>query len=278
MWFRSSSAANRQAMAALARRADAQRACCAGLVAAAGLALCPGGNASAQPPAQPSLAMLLVGDSTMATHTGYGDALCRRLASAGDCQNLARGGRSTRSYRAEGLWNQVLAQLKSYPAGTAVYVLIQFGHNDQPGKVGRSTNLAREYPANLTAFVAEVSAAGGQPVLVTPLARRGFNRAGALSDELRPWALAMRRVARAERVPLIDLYGRSATAVQAMGAASAQQLGVAREGKPEFDNAHVGAKGACVFANMVWQGLVAQLPAWGAQAGPAPDCDQIPGP
>jgi lysophospholipase L1-like esterase len=39
--------------------------------------------------------------------------------------NLARGGRSTRTFIAEGLWDQLLAQVK---AGDTV--LIQFGHND----------------------------------------------------------------------------------------------------------------------------------------------------
>lgn len=228
--------------------------------------------------AQPPLAALLVGDSTMATHTGYGDALCQRLASAGTCLNLARGGRSTRSYRDEGLWEQALGQIKAYPAGTVVYVLIQFGHNDQPGKSGRSTNLANEYPANLSAFVGEVRAVGGQPVLVTPLARRSFNKAGALIDDLRPWALTMRRVARELQVPLIDLYGRSATAVQAMGQAEADKLATAREGRPGFDRSHIGAKGACVFADIVWRGLVAQVPVWGPLSAPAPDCAQVPAP
>ena len=249
----------------------------AALLASQACAQAPNGQAAQTVPSAP-LAMLLVGDSTVATHTGYGDALCQRLAPAGACLNLARGGRSTRSYRAEGLWEQAMAQLKAYPAGTAVYVLIQLGHNDQPGKLGRSTNLAHEYPDNLSAYVSEVRAAGGQPVLVTPLTRRNFNKGGALIDDLRPWALAMRRVAREQQVPLIDLYGRSATAVQAMGQAVADQLATARDGQPGFDHTHIGAKGACVFADMVWRGLVAQAPAWGPQSAPAPDCAQVPAP
>ena len=232
---------------------------------------------SPSPPKAP-LALMLVGDSTMATGTGYGDALCHRVATGAVCLNLARGGRSSKSYRAEGLWAQALAQLAAYPAGTVTYVLIQFGHNDQPGKPGRSTDLNREYPANLATFVAEARAAGGKPVLVTPLARRRFTRTGALIDDLRPWALAMRQVARAQQVPLIDLYGRSATAVQAMGPALSKQMAVAHDDKPGFDTAHLGAKGACVFSDMVWHGLVAQAPAWAAQAGPVPDCRQVAAP
>ena len=250
---------------------------------AAALLCATAGVARAELPNLPNLpkaplALVLVGDSTMATGTGYGDALCHRVAAGAACLNLARGGRSTRSYRAEGLWEQALAQLHAYPAGTAIYVLIQFGHNDQPGKPGRSTDLNREYPANLATFVAEVRAAGGKPVLVTPLTRRSFTKAGALIDDLRPWALAMREVARRQQVPLVDLYGRSATAVQVMGPALSKQMAVAHEGKPGFDTAHLGAKGACVFSDMVWHGLVAQEPAWGAQADPAPDCAQVPAP
>ena len=47
--------------------------------------------------------LILVGDSTMAPRTGYGDALCQILVTARSCSNLARGGRSSLSYRAEGL-------------------------------------------------------------------------------------------------------------------------------------------------------------------------------
>ena len=86
--------------------------------------------------------VILVGDSTMVPRTGYGDALCQILISAKSCTNLARGGRSSKSYRIEGLWDEVLKRLYSREAGASVYVLIQFGHNDQPGKPDRSTDLA----------------------------------------------------------------------------------------------------------------------------------------
>jgi hypothetical protein len=65
--------------------------------------------------------VLLVGDSTMATRTGYGDALCSRLEPALTCVNLAHGGRSTQSYRAEGLWDQALAQVRSRATASAVH-------------------------------------------------------------------------------------------------------------------------------------------------------------
>ncbi len=40
---------------------------------------------------------------------------------------MAKGGSSSRSYRTAGLWDKCLALKPDY-------LLIQFGHNDQPGK------------------------------------------------------------------------------------------------------------------------------------------------
>jgi lysophospholipase L1-like esterase len=167
--------------------------------------------------------IVLVGDSTMAVQSGWGASFCgRHVASSLACVNLARGGRSSGSYRSEGSWDIALSEIRRGPYAQA-YVLIQFGHNDQPGKPGRSTDLATEFPANLKRYVAEARAAGALPVLVTPLTRRPF-RDGRLIDDLAPWAEATRRVAAETGAPLIDLHARSMAAVQAMGAASATRL------------------------------------------------------
>ncbi|WP_040309310.1 rhamnogalacturonan acetylesterase [Asticcacaulis biprosthecium] len=167
--------------------------------------------------------IILVGDSTTAVQGGWGPSFCAdHVTSFLACVNLARGGRSTFNYRAEGSWDIALAEMKS--GGFAkTYVLIQFGHNDQPGKPGRSTDLATEFPSNLRAYVEEVRAAGAIPVLVTPLTRRGFEN-GKLQDDLGPWADATRKVAQDMNVPVVDLYARSQAVVQAMGAAQATQF------------------------------------------------------
>ena len=167
--------------------------------------------------------IILVGDSTTAVQGGWGPSFCAdHVTSFLACINLARGGRSTFNYRAEGSWDIALHEMKS-GGFAATYVLIQFGHNDQPGKPGRSTDLVAEFPANLRAYVSEVRAAGAIPVLVTPLTRRGFE-SGRLQDDLGPWADAIRKVAAEMDVPLVDLYARSQTVVQALGAAQATQF------------------------------------------------------
>lgn len=221
--------------------------------------------AMAQTTPVPSARVLLIGDSTMATRNGYGDALCARLKHGVECLNLAKNGRSSGSFRAEGLWDAALARMQP-PVPT--WVLIQFGHNDQPGKPGRSTDLQTEYPANLARYVQDVRQMGATPVLVTPLTRRTF-KGLELGNDLLPWAESMRAVAKREGVALIDLNALSHQAVQAMGQEEADTLateppppqsptplsGTANEtvapAKSTFDRTHLGAKGATLFSRMV---------------------------
>lgn len=220
----------------------------------------------------------------MAPRSGYGDALCQRLPPQVECLNLAKGGRSSGSYRAEGSWAQLLDRLQaahalsSGHAGVPTWVFLQFGHNDQPGKPGRSTDLATEYPVNLQAYVRDVRKLGATPVLVTPLTRRTF-KGGVLENNLLPWVQSMRTVAADQAVALIDLNAISVQAVQAMGQDEADTLAmeppppkpapstVAAPAAPKdsaapsteiqgaakttFDRTHLGAKGAALFADMV---------------------------
>ena len=230
--------------------------------------------------------IILVGDSTMAVKSGYGPGFCAHVAPEVTCRNMAKGGRSTSSYRAEGSWDEVLAELRR-GSFAASYVLIQFGHNDQPGKPGRSTDLATEFPANLRRYVEETRAAGGKPVLVTSLTRRIF-RQGKLTDTLQPWADATRRIAEETGVPLLDLHAESMAAVGKMGPEEANTLAMApapaeiaadpanspnapkaapnpegeRQGEtpPLFDYTHLGARGADYFGRMVARELAAAVP------------------
>lgn len=213
-------------------------------------------GAQGQPPAGPRL--ILVGDSTMAPRSGYGNALCARLQQVA-CLNLARGGRSSRSYRAEGLWNTVLTLLNERGPGDVrlkTLVLIQFGHNDQPGKPGRSTDLATEFGPNLAGYVNDVKAAGAEVVLVTPLTRRSF-KGGELDNDLRPWAEATLRVGAELGVPVLDLNASSSEAVRALGQPAADTLA---EAPPRFDRTHLGPKGAALFSQLVMDGLLKLKP------------------
>ncbi len=239
--------------------------------------------------------IILVGDSTMAPHSGWGGAFCaKHVKSSVACLNTGRGGRSTRSYRQEGSWAIALAEAKV--AGyRGTFVLIQFGHNDQSSKAERWTDETTEFPANLKRFVAEVRAAGATPVLLTPLTRREF-RDGKLQNTLESWSDQVRAVAKAEGVPLVDLNALSAAQTQQMGAETATQLaqepptaeelaaakaGTTLKARPappppppprvegkgprgqmtrKFDYTHLGDVGAEVVAKLVTQALAQAVP------------------
>lgn len=217
----------------------------------------------------PPIRVILVGDSTIATGNGYGDALCARFSAEVACVNLAANGRSSSSFRTEGRWDKVRDMLRKGDRFRASYVLVQFGHNDQPGKK-HATDLVNEFPANLARYAAETRALGAVPVLVTPLTRRTFDGPN-LHDTLGPWAGAARKAALQEHAALLDLNADSAAAVQQMGQFEANTLAMApppdpakarAEGvaKSQFDWTHLGPKGAQLFSAMVAKELVRAVP------------------
>lgn len=74
--------------------------------------------------------VFIIGDSTVKTPTagqqGWGDPIADLFDQARiRVENRARGGRSSRTFQTEGLWDQILAELKP-----GDFVLTQFGHND----------------------------------------------------------------------------------------------------------------------------------------------------
>src|SRR4051794_33835124 len=78
--------------------------------------------------------VVLVGDSTVNDEGGWGPGFRGYFTNDVEVVNLARNGRSSKSFRSEGLWEPAVA-------GKPDYILIQFGHNDCPGKgPDRETN------------------------------------------------------------------------------------------------------------------------------------------
>lgn len=250
--------------------------------------------------------IILVGDSTMAPNSGWGGAFCaRHVKWKIACLNLARGARSTRSFRSEGGWDLALAEMK-VPGYTEIYVLIQMGHNDQARqKPERWTAETTEFPDNLRRYVKETRAAGAVPILVTPLTRREF-RDGTLHNTLASWSDQVRKVAQETGAALIDLNARSAAAVQKLGPVpsmqwaqlppgpaevaaaatgttlppppapltaaddSAEATGQGARGRthPKFDYTHLGPDGAEAVAAIVAHDLAVLVPAIGTQLLP----------
>lgn len=240
-------------------------------------------NAAAQesrevtPPAT-TPAMFIAGDSTAAkgnreTQEGWGVPLADYFDSTKvNVINRARGGRSSRTFVTEGLWEQLLAEVK-----TGDFVLIQFGHNDggavneepagstRPARargslpgIGEETQeidnvvtqrreVVHTFGWYLRKMITEVKAKGATPIVLS-LTVRNIWKDGNVergSGEFRAWS---RTVAEREGVAFVDV-----TRVVADGY---QQLGEAKVA--EFfsqDHTHTNAAGADYNAAAVVAGL-----------------------
>ena len=203
--------------------------------------------------------IVLAGDSTVNNGGGWGPGFCADLTPNVTCVNLARNGRSSKSYYNEGVWKTVLAQ-------HADYILIQFGHNDQPGKgPARETDPNTTYAANMRRYIDEARADGARPVIVTSLSRRNYKN-GALVEDLTAYAQAAKRVAGEEDVPVIDLNAESTRLLKTMTQEQADQFDAV--GHPDaagkkIDRTHLNAFGSEVFGRMVANDLARICPELG---------------
>src|SRR5579862_925154 len=115
------------------------------------------------------------------------------------------------SFMKEGKWTNALA-LKGD------YYLIQFGHNNEPGKPGRSTDMPT-FINDITHYVEDAQAIGAKPVLVTPLTRRRWDKAdpGHIKSSLAPYAEEVKKIGAAKKIPVVDLHARSIEICEKLG-------------------------------------------------------------
>jgi beta-xylosidase/lysophospholipase L1-like esterase len=212
--------------------------------------------AFAAEPTVPRVHIVLVGDSTVTDQSGWGLGFRQFVGDGVLVSNAAQGGRSSKSYRDEGHWEKALA-LKGD------YYLIQFGHNDQPGKgPKRETDPATTYYENMARYVDEVRAQGGQPILVTSLTRRIFSKTdpARIASSLTPWAGAVQKLAAAKNVPLIDLHASSIAYCEAIGPERTAAFNfLDHAGKKDIT--HLAKEGSVAFARLVVDELRQVVPA-----------------
>ena len=203
--------------------------------------------ADAQQPSAP-IRIVLVGDSTVTDDSGWGGGFRLLVASGAEVVNTAANGRSSKSFIAEGRWSEALAK-------KGQYYLIQFGHNDEPGKgPDRETDPSTTYRANMARYVDDARAIGAKPILVTSLVRRLYNADGTIRTTQTPYVMVVRALAKEKHVPLVDLH--------AISLADAEQAGddvwadlSPRDDKGQVDRTHLNAKGSEVVARMVVEAL-----------------------
>lgn len=150
-----------------------------------------------------SVTIALIGDSTVTDKVGWGKAFAGRVKDRVKVLNFAVGGRSSKSWYDE---KRLPAVLNAKPD----YVLIQFGHNDLPGKgPERETDPAGNYRDYLRLYVNEFRKIGAKPVIISSVTRRSFDENGKILSTLTLWAEAAQAVAKEMNVPFIDLHTAS---------------------------------------------------------------------
>lgn len=218
------------------------------------------GNLNAKEPIsqQPVVRIVMAGDSTMATYktppadrpslTGWGQVFGEFFNDSVSVVNHAQSGASSKSFRAGGLWERVLASQPDY-------VFIQFGHNDGPGKGDRSTDPKTEFRDNLRRFIDEAAEIDARVVLITPVSRRTFDSAGRISSSLQPYVDAVLAVGAEKHVPVIDLNKRSTELFNQLGDAGSADFSPAAN-----DRSHFSRKGALAIAKLVVDAIPSAVP------------------
>lgn len=215
-----------------------------------------GTSASAATPVH----VFITGDSTASTYVsslapraGWGQALPVFLTSGAVAVNAAQSGASSKSFADQGRLDSVLAQLKR-----GDYLLISFGHNDEKKEdPARYTEPSTTYKSYLSQYVDRSRAKGAKPVLVTSVERRRFTSAGTISPTHGAYPAAMRQLAAAKGVPLVDLTASSTALFNRAGVEGTKKYFLHLEaGHPNYpdgveDNTHFQATGAIEVARLV---------------------------
>ena len=219
-------------------------------------------------PEKKTITLWLCGDSTMSVkdkraypETGWGMPFVYFWDSTVLVENLAKNGRSTSSFRNEGLWKRVLDN-----ANEGDYVFIQFGHNDEVSTKKTYTTEA-EFKNNLKQYVTEARSKKATPILLTPMARRKFDAAGKIEGTHDVYSQLVRDVAKEEKVILFDMDKTTQQLYQQFGVENSKLLFLQlKPGEhPNYpdgkeDNTHFSELGARLIAQLVLAEIKALIP------------------
>ncbi|HZG84009.1 rhamnogalacturonan acetylesterase [Paenibacillus sp.] len=208
--------------------------------------------------------LFLAGDSTVSDwsagkypESGWGQVLPIFFTDRVAVANHAKSGRSSKSFLAEGLLDEIQKVMKP-----GDYLFVQFGHNDQKKDEERSTEPSTTYPEHLRKYIDAARTKGGVPILVTPVHRRYFEPSGELRNTHGEYLDAARRLAVEEGVPLIDLAEKSKQLLEELGPEGTKSIFLWGEpgewtNYPEGiqDNTHFQERGSLRMAELVVQGI-----------------------
>jgi lysophospholipase L1-like esterase len=224
------------------------------------------------PAATPALPTLfLIGDSTVNTPTkgveGWGTPIAALFdKSKITVENRARGGRSSRTYYTEGLWDQVASALKP-----GDFLLMQFGHNDGgPQTDGRARaslkgngeetrevenqatskkETVHTYGWYLRKYITDAKAKGAAPIVLSLIPRNMWKdgKVNRAANDYGKWAA---EAAKMEGALFIDLNEIVARHYEEIGEAKVMELYFT-----PADHTHTTPAGAQLNAACVVEGI-----------------------
>ena len=173
-------------------------------------------------------------DSSLTEVRGWGQALPLYLDRNVAVQNMAKAGRSTRSYRQDGRWEELLSRV-----GKKDVLLIQFGAEDmRQGDTATYASIAL-FEENLMQMVQEAQKKKLTVVLCTPVAQCFFHD-GIFCPRYGAYPEAIRRVAKRMNVALVDLELETSGWLTRLGETEAQNY--FRDGYLNADGANEVAR------------------------------------
>ncbi|MCP5520271.1 MAG: rhamnogalacturonan acetylesterase [Verrucomicrobiales bacterium] len=234
------------------------------------------GFSAEQPALRPTPTLWLIGDSTVKNGRGDGAGGLWGWGQVIDGHfdlsqirvvNRALGGRSSRTYRTEGLWERVRDELQP-----GDFVLMQFGHNDggqlfegsrpraslkgngeetREGVVEQTgrPEVVHTYGWYLRQYLAETQTRGATPIVLSPVPRNIW-RDGRIARAAEDYGCWAKEAAAAGHADFIDLNDRVARRYEAEG-----EERVAGEFFTATDHTHTTKAGAQANATCVVEGI-----------------------
>ena len=208
--------------------------------------------------------IFLAGDSTCASYsakraplTGWGQVLQGFCKPGVKINNLAISGASSKSYIDSKAWDKLIAKIKK-----GDFAVIQFGHNDSHTKRPKQYTVpGGTYDANLKKFIADVRSKGGIPVIATSIARGNFDKQGKIAlAALKKYCDAARKVAKDEKVDLVDLNAETVKLFNSLKKEGTRKLFMCSSQDPKRKNdvTHVNKEGASAIAKLFVDAAKAQ--------------------
>lgn len=155
-------------------------------------------------------------DSALTEVRGWGQALPQYLDKNVRVQNEAKTGRSTRSYRQDGRWDELLSKVSKKDV-----LMIQFGAEDLHQADTATYASIALFEENLMQMIQEAQKKKLTVVLLTPVAHFFF-KDGIFYPRYGAYPEAVRRVAKRMKVPVLDLELETSGWMTRLGETEAQ--------------------------------------------------------